>query len=166
MTLFVVINCLAIGLILSPSVVAVQSSTDQLMRNIVLNQSTDYYDDHTIEHFKTDPSLLSEASVAEGSPGMNTSAVANLEKLIALVEKDIADKKKRNAEMVEAASQTMLGGHSLPARINFGDHSADNLTINKPYKTLSAINEFPPDFMSDRVSLLYFTFYLLNLCFN
>lgn len=159
MTLFVAINCLAFGLIFSPSVVAVQSSTDQLMRNIVLNQSTDYYDEHAIEHLKTDPSTLAELS-GEKSGESNTSAVANLEKLIAFIEKDIADKKKRNAEMVEAASQqTMLGSFSVqPANINVGDHLADNLTISKPYKALSAINEFPPDFMSDRVSLLQYFF--------
>lgn len=155
MILFAVINLLTIALICSPCAVAVQSSTDQLIRNIVLNQSTDYYDEHAIGHLKTEASTLADV-LQEKSAEMNTSDVAKLEKLIALFEKGIADKKKPNAEMVEAASQTMLGSYSLSTNTNFEDHLADNLTISKPYKTLSAINEFPPDFMSDRVSLLYF----------
>ncbi|XP_017480341.1 PREDICTED: sodium/potassium/calcium exchanger 5-like [Rhagoletis zephyria] len=125
------------------------------MRNIVLNQSADYYDEQAIEHLKTEPSTLSVS--LENSSEVNASAVANLEKLIAFIEKDIADKKKRNVEMVEAAAQTLLGSYSAPAvGITFSDHLADNLTINKPYRAVSAINEFPPDFMSDRPSIIVF----------
>jgi len=54
MSLTIVVAYLGLFMVLNrpESVGAVQESTNQLMRDIVLNQSTDFYDEEAIQHLR------------------------------------------------------------------------------------------------------------------
>ena len=106
------------------------------MRDIVLNQSIDFYDEDAIQKFK---------EKLHSSPLLTTlhneTKMKQLEEVLLVKFKNEMAKRNKNKRDAELEIESRL----------------DNITIRKvalegSTVQRSAIDEFPPDFMSDKVS--------------